>query len=156
MKRKDYPVGYIRKLLGHYSELAEGRWPFHDDGIPTKKHSFRSPYENAIIAKADLDRAIDSLSYIEKEIITQLDVVGCPIVDLEKRFKDLDIERIGKRAIRNMAAYLNGECIRGRWCRENGMVVNGIIRVPDDLPKEIQQFIKDICLKYCVLDECPE
>lgn len=149
MKRKDYPVGYIRKLFANYSELAEGRWPFRDDGMPTKKHSFRSPYENAIIAKADLDKAIDSLSHIEREVVTKINIEGYLL-------EDLGIEnawRIEKRAIRNMAAYLNGECILERWCKENGLLEHD---VQDYLTKEIQQYVKDICRNYCVLDECPE
>jgi len=156
-KRLDYPVGYIRKLLEHYSEIAEGRWPFRDeDYIPSKKHTFRSPYENAIIAKADLDKAIDSLGYIEREVITQLNVKGCDIIELEKRFKDLNIGRIERRATRNMAAYLNGECVLERWARENRLESHGNIYEPDYLPEEIHEYMRGICLNYCVLEECPE
>ncbi len=156
-RRLDYPVGYIRTLLEHYEELAEGRWPFStDETIPTKRHSFRSPYENAIIAKADLDTAIDSLGYIEKEVVIKLDIEGCPIIDLEVKYEGLDIWRIERRAIQNMAAYLNGECVFGRWCRENGLSSHGNICEPNYLPEEIYQYMKDICLDYCVLDECPE
>jgi len=110
MKRKDYPVGYIRKLLGNYSELAEGRWPFReDDSMPTKKHSFRSPYENAIIAKADLDRAIDSLDNIEREVITKLNIEGYEMIDLEGKFGGASIWSLERNAIRHMADFLNGE-----------------------------------------------
>ena len=83
-------------------------------------------------------------------------IKGSPLEELEKRFKDFDIGRVERHAIRNMAAYLNGECVLERWCRENGLVSKGNIYVPDYLPDEIQQYVKDICLKHCMLEECPE
>ncbi len=137
-KRKDYPVGYIRKLLSHYDELA------------------KSPYEDAIIAKADLDKALDSLDYIEREIVTKIYIEGYPVIELERKFEELNIGSVERQAIRNMAVYMNGECILERWCRENGMESHGNFNIPDYIPGEIQQYIKDICLNYCVLKECPK
>ncbi len=137
-KRKDYPTGYIRKLLARYDELAQ------------------SPYEDAIIAKADLDKAIDSLDYLEREIVIKIDIEGYPVRDLERKFGEVNIERVEHQAIRNMATYLNGECVFERWCKENGMESHGNINIPDSIPDEIEQYIKDICLNYCVLEECPK
>jgi len=150
MKRKDYPAGFIRKLLGHYNELSNGKWAFGDS------QNRLLEYEDAITAKVDLDRAIASLDYVEREIIIRLYIEGYSLEDLKKRFEGLGISRTERMAIRNMAAYLNGECILKRWCNENDLVWHRDVYIPDYLPEEIQQYIKDICLKYCVLKECAE
>ena len=129
MARRDYPVGHIRQLMANYGELSEG--------------------------KSDIDEAIDSLDNIEREIVLKIDIEKCSTVDLERKFEGLNIWQIEHQAIRNMAGHLNGECVFERWCRENGMVSKGNLYMPAYLPEEIQQYLKDICLKYCVLDECP-
>ncbi len=135
-EKQDYPVSHIRKLLANYDGLAGN--------------------ENAIIAKADIDRAIDALGYIEKEVITKMNIEGCPVTDLERKFEGIDIGKVERQAICNMAAYLNGECVFERWCRENGLMSNGIALIPDYFPPEIVKYTEDICREYCVLDECPE
>ena len=135
-KQLDYPVSYIRTLLKCYDKLSED--------------------ENDRIAKVDIDMAIASLDDIEKEVVTKLNIGGYPVDELEGKFEGLNVWQIERRAIRNMAAYLNGECVLMRWGKENKLVSHGTIYIPVYLPGEIAQYVKDICLSYCVLENCPE
>ncbi len=49
-----------------------------------------------------------------------------------------------------------GECVLERWCEENGMASHGNIYTPNYLPEGVQQYIRDICLKYCMSEKCPK
>jgi hypothetical protein len=60
-----------------------------------------------------------------------------------------------KRAIKNMGYFLNGECVLRRWARENGLFTGTRgFHVPEYLTDDMQQYMIDICYKYCVLEDC--
>jgi len=157
MSKKNYPIKYIRTLLQNYDTLAQGLWYETEGGQKRRANSYRAPFEAATIAKADIDIAIDILGREEKALIKAMYLVGHPIFELEGMFPNESIARLEQRAVRNMFHYLNGECVLRRWCRENRLADNrGRILIPEYLPVDIDQYVKDICLNYCVVEECPK
>jgi hypothetical protein len=142
MTRKvDYSMKSIRKQLESYDSHR-------------KANTF--DVDQAII-NADIDLAIDSLGEWEKKYITARYIIGHPLEELERMFPGIDITKLEDHSILDMYHFLNGECQFYRWCRENGLTdTDGHTRIPDDLPPELDQYIKDICIDYCVIDECPE
>jgi hypothetical protein len=153
--KRDYTIKFIRTLLENYSCLEQGQWYESEDGEKRRASKYRAPFEAAMIAKSDIDKAIDSLGRREKLFITDLYIEGYPLKELEYRFPNA--MRLEQKAIRDMANYLNGECVLRRWCRENGLVDSmGRILLPENLPFEIKQYTIDICLNYCVTKKCPE
>ena len=138
--KKDYPIPFIYTLLEHYDSLYDGVWFESEGGEKVKAKSNRAPFEAAIIAKTDIDMALDSLSPEEQLVINRL--------YFEERELDPDSMRIVKRAVFNMGNYLNGECILNRWARENKLVDSTKnVRIPEDLSRDIDQYIKDICIR---------
>ena len=154
-KRVDYSRKWIALCLEHYSWLEEGKWFEKENGEFRRIPTFRAPFENAVIAKADIDTAIDALSRIEREVITKRYLEGYEVWDIERTIPNA--ERVTKRAIWNMYYFLNGECVLRRWARENNLVDGkGRPLFPECLTPDIDQFIKDICLDFCVVDKCPK
>ena len=147
--KKDYPIPYIETLLQNYDSLSAGLWFETEDGKRVKPSSNRAPFEAAIIAKTDIDMAIDSLSPDEQDVIKRM--------YFEEKGLDPDSMRIVKRAIRNMGNYLNGECILRRWAWENHLLnTQKRLVLPDGFNPEVDQYIIDICEEYCVLEGCVE
>ena len=70
--KKDYPIPYIETLLQNYDSLSAGLWFETEDGKRVKPSSNRAPFEAAIIAKTDIDMAIDSLSPDEQDVIKRM------------------------------------------------------------------------------------
>lgn len=143
-KRGDYPVPFILKILLCYdnpSDVLET----DEAGRIVRRGQNRAPFEAGCIMRADIDRAIDALDYEERTYIVAKFVLS----------KTIDDGILERRALRHMANYLNGECVLRRWCRENGFEHHREILIPDELPPDLVQYIKDICIKHCVSEECP-
>lgn len=156
-EKVDYPIPFIRTLLENYDSLRQFQWYESEDGQKVGAHSFRAPFEAAVIAKVDIDSAVDALGRKEQALIRAQYLIGYTLGELYEMFPNDDIVRLEQRAIRNMANYLNGECVLARWCRENGFVDSRRrILIPEDMPKDLAQYIKEICLNYCILDDCPK
>lgn len=155
--RVDYPLPFIYKLLENYDNLADGRWFENDYGEKRRTSSAKAPFEAATIAKADIDTAMAILCSTEREVITRIYIEGFELEDVENRLH-INVSRCIKTAVREMGNYLNGECVLRRWASENGFInrANRSMVIPEDLPREIDQFLKEICIYHCVTKSCPK
>jgi len=113
-----YSVGLIRRLLSNYASLEEGKLPAKNSNYTeywgprmNGHHNTKSPFENAILMKADIDRAIQQLPPEQKFIIITVDIDERSIGDcaywLGKEVSYVLFMEI--RAVRRMVGILSGK-----------------------------------------------
>jgi len=114
----DYSMALIRRLLAGYAALEEGRLPVQESGYAdywgpkmTKRQSAMSPFENAVIRKSDIDRAIQELPPSFKFVVLAVDIDGREIQDcaywLGKSVSE--IMHIEDKAVKRIAGILSGQ-----------------------------------------------
>jgi len=113
-----YSIALIRKLLASYAALEAGQLPVSDSGYAeywgprmTRRGSSRSPFEMAVLLKADIDRAIQQLSPEQKFVLLAVNIdersPGDCAYWLGKTVSQ--VMAIEDRAVYRMAGILSGK-----------------------------------------------
>ncbi|MFH1422351.1 MAG: hypothetical protein ABIH42_06530, partial [Planctomycetota bacterium] len=85
---------FIRTLLENYQALEQGQWFESENGERTRKAAHRAPFEAAVIAKVDIDRAIEILGEKEKSFIIAMYLDRCSEIELMQMFPYDNIGRL--------------------------------------------------------------
>jgi len=118
----DYKIGLVRWLLANYAALEMGTLPQDESNYIEYwgpriigRGRAQAPYELPICMKADIDKAAQQLSALEKFVILAVSIDGRRLEDCAYWLgKDIgQVQAIEIQAIRKMARMLSGKGGRG-------------------------------------------